>query len=603
MPEQRLALAVELASLWGETVLDADNGSPSGEMLQQASRVTPILVAPRLASSPIPFSLGTSTESDSLSHCAHNGADPTQAVALTGSSTQLEQELRSAQVLEWQPQSAREDLVRLQAETRVPLRPHSSDTSSREEQPFPQTPDLLGESSGQCASQTGMEPSTPPPSPPSASPLRGENTPTLSIPPMYSDSVPLRAVPSQWTIDVVTRALAHLRSNPLVRYDRIDPMKVLSPTRHLRSFVVAFPSADVSAMGGTQVLQEILIAWDIAGHWEMSPATFQNKGFTKVVCSSIAAASQIFYTALLRFSRAWCAGPVADGWCLTQNPPLPTLWKGGVDQGGFWPEELPGLVVWELPLSMERALAWVLQKLLIRLKCRQEDLPLFMDPQLTYSSRTQIAGNVVTRVKAFAHCSIVAHIISHGSEGMIDYEITAASFSAGCDICLEKGHSMWSCPKPKLRVRVERPFNLTFRTHIRSSLAHLPDKGGLLSLWGGRSPRRRAQSKKFGYLAFASVEHRDQAERFLSSSLVGSQCFLLPLIKVDSALLSECPSCGCSADEPSNYRLRLHPLNLQACPNSTRVAHLSFGVDLSAPNWRTQISEVPVPSAKQGGRR
>jgi hypothetical protein len=322
-----------------------------------------------------------------------------------------------------------------------------------------------------------------------------------------------------------------------------------------------------------------------------------------VLFNSITDASSIFWIALGHFSNARCSGPSAKGWPPSRNPPPPTLWKGPVHEAGYWPEELPGLVVWEFALPPQRALDTVFRRILLRLGCHASDLPLFLDPQVICKPRRQVSGAFVSRVKVFAHHQITASLISRGSDGAIDDEIKLATFSTGCGVCRGKGHSVWDCPTPKIRLRLNVPFNLAFKSHLRKLLAELPDGGGLLKVWGGRSPGPHLQNRRFGYLAFRSDAHRASAERLLATQWPGFQAVVRPWIKVNRALLSECPTCGCSSSEPREYGVKLHVNFLQVCPNAPRAVRQTFGVDLSVPNWSTQVPpnfKTP-PSGNAGG--
>jgi hypothetical protein len=369
-------------------------------------------------------------------------------------------------------------------------------------------------------------------------------------------------------LPLVKRLLSLRDSSPLIRLDRRDPMRAKTRLLQFRSFAVAFAFAEVSALGGTEVLKEMLGAWGFVGNWELSTATFQGKKFTRVLFNSITDASKLFWVALHQFSVAKCARPSAGQWSPIRDPPMPSLWKGPIHEAGYWPAELPGLVVWELNLPPQQALDTVVERVLSRLSCRVSDLPLFLDPQLICKPRRQVSGSLVSRVKVFAHHALIASIISQGPSGNVDDEIRLASFSTGCGVCGNKGHSVWDCPSPKIRLRLSVPFNLAFKSHLRAQLASQSAEGGLLGVWGGRSPGLRLQNKKFGYLAFASVAHRDRAADFLASAWPGAQSVVFPFIKLDRALLSECPTCGCSSGEPTEYGLKVHANYLQVCPNA-----------------------------------
>ena len=436
----------------------------------------------------------------------------------------------------------------------------------------------------------------PPPLPPTA------NSPPapsgLSTPSLQGDT------PGAGTIALVRVALGQAHNDALTQFDRRDPMLTRSRELQFRSFAVAFAARDIANLGGVDVLKEMLTIWKCPNTWEIDNSTFQNKKFIRVVFTLIDHASYLFQLALKRFSLARCAGPLADDHCPSVSPPLPTLWKGSTLDAGFWDEEYPGLVVWHLPLGQGQAVSEVRNRLIARLKCDPTHFALFLDPQWVSIPHKSVAGKSFTKVKIFAHHASTARIISHDLKGNLDSEVYTATFSSGCEVCHDNSHAVWNCPKPKIRMRLSTPFNATFKNHLQSLLGNKgvgPEK--LLKIWGGRSPNRCHQNKRFGYLAFSAKQHRDLAFSLLSSRWPGAESIVRPLQKVEKGLFKECPVCGSSSEEPPGYGISVHPAWLQKCPNRPSFPRRSFGVDLSLPDWQNQLPLFSnAPPGYQGAR-
>jgi len=400
------------------------------------------------------------------------------------------------------------------------------------------------------------------------------------------------------------KALDLSGNTKLIQSDHRDPMLMQSRLPLLRSFAVAFDHTDISAIGGNGALTQMLIAWGCGRSWELSEAFFEDKKFVRVVFTSIADAETLFQRALNSFSRFYCLGPGTAGGHFIQPPPLPTLWKGGPNNAGFWSEEFPGLVEWDMPHQPQEAMTIIRQRILDRLDCQTKHLPLFVDPQMVCTRQWPSASEFLTRVKVFAHHRSTARRIATDRSGTEDPEIMRASVSSGrgCHICGERPHAAWECPRPKIRIRLTKPFNSTVKALLRSFIFdRLGNSDVLLQVWGGRFPQRNQQNKRFGYLAFTSESSRDLAFDLLSTPWHGAAALMQPILKVDGPLWAECAVCGCSEREPTAYNIKVHRLDLHSCPNMPRVSDLSFSVDITAVNW--QIPQFSAnPPASQGAR-
>ena len=115
---------------------------------------------------------------------------------------------------------------------------------------------------------------------------------------------------------------------------------------------------------------------------EIDSRSFRAKRFFRVIFNTLAEAAACFRHALVLFTKAKCAGSASRNLPPALSPPVPGLWKGPVQDAGFWPSELAGLVVWECALSLKEALVSVVGKLTVRLKCSEPELCLFIDTQI-----------------------------------------------------------------------------------------------------------------------------------------------------------------------------------------------------------------------------
>ena len=380
-----------------------------------------------------------------------------------------------------------------------------------------------------------------------------------------------------------------------------DPMLSRSQCEtQFRSFGVAFAQTEIEALGGTETLKEMLLEWRTGGTWDLCSATFQNKKFVKVIFTNITDASDFFFRTLTLHLNAWCQAPASSDWCPTLNPPLPTLWKGGLIDAGYKPEELPGLVVWKFSLPFEKAAEVVRHRTLTRLGCTPQQLSLFVDPQFIFEPGTAVAGKFTTTVKVFAHFSSIASKISRDPDGTLDKEVKLTL--TGCDICRAEGHAAWACPSPKIRIRLSRPCNISIKSYLRTLLVSPSGKAvGLLNIWGGRNPMLHQQNKRFGYLAFESIAARDNGIRILHLNITKLP-IVLPLLKIDGPMIMECPDCGCSTQEPPAYQIKVHDVLAlrQRCPNLPVSGNTSFACNMDTQNWRSQFPQRPP--AHQGDR-
>lgn len=433
---------------------------------------------------------------------------------------------------------------------------------------------------------------------PTADPVYGANQETEDI---NACPTPLPRFPNstQTLVRSVQQALARTDRDGLTQFVHADPVLSRSKVNHFRSYAVAFVHTDIDALGGIETLSEMLLEWKTGGTWDLCRATFQNKKFIKVVFTTITDANVFFLKTLALHLEAWCQRPLSSQWCPTRSPPLPTLWKGGLADAGYRPEELLGLVTWKFFQPQEQAAETVLRRILTRLECEPQHLGLFVDPQWIFEPGAAIAGRHVTIVKVVAHNGFTASRIARGSDGNLDKEVQMATSLKGCGICRETSHAAWSCTSPKIRIRLSGPFNITIKTHLRSLLA--ASNGavpGLLNIWGGRSPKQQQQNKRFGYLAFTDADLRDNALKILTSTHL--PCVVPPLCRVDGPMWTECPSCGCSQQEPTSYQVRVHnTLTLhQRCPNLPPSRDRAFGCDMDIQDWRSQFP----PPGLQGAR-
>ena len=175
----------------------------------------------------------------------------------------------------------------------------------------------------------------------------------------------------------------------------------------------------------------------------------------------------------------------------------------------------------------------------------------------------------------------------------MDREVQSANFANGCVACNKHGHSVWSCPSPKIRVRFKTQFNVALRCHLRTCLGQIASK--LLKMWGGRTPALNRQSKKFGYLVFADEDSRDRAVDMLEGNWPGAQHLLTPVLKIEKGLLKECIVCGASQEEPLSYGVKAHDVFAKQCPNAHHQESEAFVVNV-CDSLRPQIPEKFLPT-------
>jgi hypothetical protein len=279
-------------------------------------------------------------------------------------------------------------------------------------------------------------------------------------------------------IQSLKRSLSRAEETAILSLSKADPMLAKSPRLLFRNFSVAFESTDLEVIGGQQVLRQILAKWNYdSNKWEMDRKNYEARRFVRVNFTDATDASKFFRKALMTFISAVCAGPSGHARPPIRNLPRPSYWKGSTNDGGYWPAELPGLVVWDFNIPPQQAADELLGRVLARLGCLRADLPLFLDTQVICKPIKQISGALITRIKVFAHQSNTATTIATGLNGVVDKEVTSSLFPSGCALCTRKGHTIWECPLPKIRIRLRKPINVAFKSHIREWFGTMPSVG------------------------------------------------------------------------------------------------------------------------------
>jgi hypothetical protein len=310
-----------------------------------------------------------------------------------------------------------------------------------------------------------------------------------------------------------------------------------------------------------------------ARDFDLDQKTFDGLRYWRVSFNKVEHARETFVRCLRGFTQSIRQAPAS----LKSTPPLAYPWMGSVQSGGYEPIELPGLVTWDLRCDKREAAHRILSRLLRRWKCSQEQLPLLCSPRLFCRSLPSLNGVPRTRVSVFTHYVKAAELASGLPAGR-DQDLHVGPRSSHCAICWDRGHSIWECPCPKIRLRLAAPFNITFRRHLETTLT-TAGLQGIKNVWGGRSPLLSLQNRRFGYISFANNKARLCAWEHFTTDWM-HQNAVLGILKVDSGLLDECPSCGYSVMEPSGWGTTAHDLGVSKCPNIHAAQQTSFTVDM-----------------------
>lgn len=348
-----------------------------------------------------------------------------------------------------------------------------------------------------------------------------------------------------------------------------DPVKRCS--EGLRVFALAFDSDDIAERGGLQAFRHLLEA--------RVPGLTRGKHFSlkakqsmfglkclKVTFASFGLAELVYKNFLSGFILAYAKGKGRSALPLVDNPPKPAFWRGSRARDGYDWGELPGLVRWTLNLQVDQALQVVFDKILSRLGATRGTLPLFIDTNFIVEVGKDQQGGPVTVVEVMAFQQKSARAIAPTS----DIQVGAAALGTllQCTICEGQGHQCFTCPLPKLRVRLKgQALNLNVRNALVRRLAEhqIP-----VRIWGGRDPSVGHESRRFGYLAFRSEDHRAKAVILLSGP--GPPWWIKgrlgPLLEVGAGLMdNECPLCGSNDTETRHQGLYHHRIS-EACPLS-----------------------------------
>jgi hypothetical protein len=211
---------------------------------------------------------------------------------------------------------------------------------------------------------------------------------------------------------------------------------------------------------------------------------------------------------------------------------------------------------------------------------------------------------MVTRVRVWAHSPITVDALLVRADGKPDEEARAAKnmnkVTKSCFLCDCVGHQIAQCPKPKLRLRLVRPFDLPVKISIRSMAAKVC--AGQIYTWAGRNPRLENQNPSWGYIAFSSEGDRDAFTR----SLVGSEAtwkFRSQLrgavVPIDIGLLDECANCGSTERENPDY----HRTGDAACPSRQEKDPLQFCVVNIGTDIITQVPDHLRGAPRVSARR
>ncbi len=429
-------------------------------------------------------------------------------------------------------------------------------------------------------------------------------SPTESTPNTQEDSTPSEGT-VQRVMHIFGREFSRAETSNILQSNRDDPMKVRSGQHKFRNYAVALDRKEAELRGGKEFVVDLIKTMGL-NRYEVDLTEFQKKRYLRINFTTPADASTFFAKTLARFIRAVCQGPEANRWAPVKFPPLPSFWKGPVRDGGYWPEELQGLVAWKFDSCPKQAIDSLLSRFTQRLGCRVDDLKLFLDPCFVCKQIKKASGTTATVIKVFAHNSAVAARISTGQNGKRDPEVEASRFAVrrGCEICSQQDHTIWKCPLSKIRVRLAIPLGATLKNHIKHKFSGIQRNGGLVMIWGGRLPGLMKQTKKFGYLAFRTKGERDRAIELLSSGWLGTDVKILkPLLPIELGLLDECPTCGYSAAEPKEYGIKPHdPTKNHPCPNISPVVDGYFSIEVDDPDRNAQYPDnFSSPPASAGG--
>jgi hypothetical protein len=332
-----------------------------------------------------------------------------------------------------------------------------------------------------------------------------------------------------------------------------------------RSFCIAFDYEDVADRGGQEMLEGLVKVLIPRSPFSISKVARGGQTFLKASFSSDELATRVYQGLMVRFIEAFVAGGEKWQRVPARNPPRPSFWLGHHRDGGYECGDLMGLVVWTLPLQADVAVREVVRRVCTRMGCDEKALPLFIDLNLRVDVEKDAFGKPLTTIRVLANQRSTALAIrSSGDELDSQCKALVTSDLLLCDICQDGGHHTFTCPKPKLRIRLKHPFNIT----VRSQIVELLKLSGIsvLGIWGGRNPLLGGGTRRFGYVAFRSDENRMLADTLLTHRWAEKRLLEGPILLVGTGLLvDECGRCGCNPIESLSPRRPLHTPK-EKCP-------------------------------------